>query len=121
MQFHRKQLWSSNSDSKDHTTLKTLADWLKVDRTFESNRIRFFGSDSDDGKRNQPRKQLGTTRYLLDSDLSGFVVPTSSRHVITHGLTKGNYSIGVENRNDVRTTSAFFVSILRRFTWTIKL
>ena len=44
-----------------------------------------------------PRKQLGTTRYLLDSDLSGSVVPRSSRHVITHGLTKGN-SIGVENR-----------------------
>ena len=44
-----------------------------------------------------PRKQLGTTRHLLDSDLSGSVVPTSSRHVITHGLTKGN-SIGVENR-----------------------
>ena len=43
-----------------------------------------------------PRKQLGTTRYLLDSDLSGSVVPTSSRHV-THGLTKSN-SIGVENR-----------------------
>ena len=42
-----------------------------------------------------PRKQLGTKRYLLDSDLSGPVVPTSSRHVITHGLTKGN-SIGVE-------------------------
>ena len=34
--------------------------------------------------------------YLIDSDLSGSVVPTSSRHVITHGLTKGN-SIAVEN------------------------
>ena len=44
-----------------------------------------------------PRKQLGSTRYLLDLDLSGSVVPTSSRHVITHGLTKGN-SIGLENR-----------------------
>ena len=44
-----------------------------------------------------PRKQLRTTRYLSDSDLSGSVVSTSSRHVITHGLTKGN-SIGVENR-----------------------
>ena len=44
-----------------------------------------------------PWKQFGTTIYLLDSDLSGSVVPTSSRHVITHGLTKGN-SIGVENR-----------------------
>ena len=40
---------------------------------------------------------VGTTRFLLDSDLSGSVVPTSSRHVITHELTKGN-SIGVENR-----------------------
>ena len=45
-----------------------------------------------------PRKQLGTTRCHLDSELSGSVVPTSSRHVITHGLTKGN-SIGVENGN----------------------
>ena len=45
--------------------------------------------------RHVPRKQLGTKRYLLDSDLSGPVVPTLSRHVITHGLTKGN-SIGVE-------------------------
>ena len=44
-----------------------------------------------------PRKQLETRRYLLDSHLSGSVVPTSLRHVITHGLTKGN-SIGVENR-----------------------
>ena len=44
-----------------------------------------------------PRKQLGTTRYLLDSDLSGSEVPTSSRHVITHRLTKGN-SISVETR-----------------------
>ena len=43
----------------------------------------------------EPRKQLGTKRYFLDSDLSGPVVRTSSRHVITHGLTKGN-SIGVE-------------------------
>ena len=42
-----------------------------------------------------PRKQLGTKRYLLDSDLSEPVVLTSSRHVITHGLTKGN-SIGVK-------------------------
>ena len=68
-------------------------------------------------------------------------MPTSSRHVITDGLTKGN-SIGVEiwtalvpkavqikpdtaalmMRNEVLTTSAWhFVSILRRFTWTIKL
>ena len=43
----------------------------------------------------EPWEQLRTKRYLLDSDLSGPVVPTSSRHVITHGLTKGN-SIGVE-------------------------
>ena len=49
----------------------------------------------ENGRQPVLRKQLGTKRYLLDSDLSGPVVPTSSRHVITHGLTKGN-SIGVE-------------------------
>ena len=30
-----------------------------------------------------PRKQLGTTRYLLDSYLSGSIVPTLSRDVIS--------------------------------------